>query len=441
MPAAPDDLWFVPVRRPAPWPRRAIAVALLSATTLLALPSCQTPDPAVSDVTRPARATGGEPVVRVRIVPATPRVELSSRRNLVVTPADAATPRRILTSPVTVRPGDEGLLVTGADGRGQRWTTRAVSLAALDDAPIRCRGVAYRGRIVAHQSQPALQARLDVINHIAIESYLPGVLDRELFRHWHPNAFQAQAIAARSYAMHTMHRRRQRHFDVESTTADQAYGGMTANPNANDAVRATEGQVLTYDGHVLPAYYSSCCGGIGQDAAAAFPTGLDVPPLRGRKHGHWCRKSPYFRWGPVTRNKAAFERRLRAWGQARRHAVRSLGSIVSIRVVKRNAVGRASTVAIRDRAGKTFSISAESLRLAANFDGANLPTLQRQQRLPSAQFAASVARDTVRFQEGQGHGHGVGMCQYGSQAQALAGHAPTAILDFYYPGADIAQLY
>ena len=420
--------------------RRGCGGALFAALLLLAMPSCQAPPAPHAVEVRPKGSPARPPTVRVRIVPNSASVELSSRQDLVVKPAGLEAPRRILRSPITLRPTDDGILVTTAR-QGQRWTSHVLQVTATHQSPIRCRGTDYEGALLVHLRESSPRGRLDVVNHLPMEHYLPGVLDRELYRHWHPSAFRAQAIAARSYALHTMETRRRRHYDVESTTADQAYGGMTSNAKALKAVAATRGQILTYAGQVLPAYYSSACGGIGQDAAAAFPRGLDIPPLHGRRHGHWCRKSSYFRWGPVIRDKSHFERRLRAWARDRRHALRTLQTIVSLKVVKRNRAGRAAKVAILDSAGRTFPLSAESMRLAANFETPGLEPLDPKSRLPSAEASISVTASRIRFQGGQGFGHGVGMCQFGSQAQAVAGHDPHTILGYYYPGATIKQAY
>jgi peptidoglycan hydrolase-like amidase len=42
---------------------------------------------------------------------------------------------------------------------------------------------------------------IDAVGEIPIEAYLPGVLAKELYRHWSPAAFEAQAVAARSFAV------------------------------------------------------------------------------------------------------------------------------------------------------------------------------------------------------------------------------------------------
>ena len=43
--------------------------------------------------------------------------------------------------------------------------------------------------------------------------------------------------------------------------------------------------------------------------------------------------------------------------------------------------------------------------------------------------------------DGRGYGHGVGMCQYGAQALAKSGKNHRAILEWYYPGAELTQAY
>jgi SpoIID/LytB domain protein len=47
----------------------------------------------------------------------------------------------------------------------------------------------------------------------------------------------------------------------------------------------------------------------------------------------------------------------------------------------------------------------------------------------------------VRFADGRGWGHGVGLCQWGAQGKALQGHTAEEILSFYYRGARVYQAY
>src|SRR5438128_5349514 len=61
-------------------------------------------------------------------------------------------------------------------------------------------------------------------------------------------------------------------------------------------------------------------------------------------------------------------------------------------------------------------------------------------RLPSLLFDVSPEGGVVVFR-GRGSGHGVGLCQWGARARALAGGTYRDILAHYYPGAEIRRMY
>jgi SpoIID/LytB domain protein len=92
-------------------------------------------------------------------------------------------------------------------------------------------------------------------------------------RSWHPQAYAAQAVAARSYALASLHPGDA--FDLYADTRDQVYGGIAAErAETNAAVGATAGRVLTYGGRVITAYYGSSSGG----RTAAVQDVLHVSP-------------------------------------------------------------------------------------------------------------------------------------------------------------------
>src|SRR5690606_21035761 len=135
------------------------------------------------------------------------------------------------------------------------------------------------------------------------ESYLPGVVAKELYQTWPLPTFQAQAVCARSYALHERGRARAagRLFDVEATTQDQVFAGATDLPVAHSAVESTRGQVITYRGGVLRAYYSSTSGGRAASAADTWPTGPGFEfnqafPLQAAPRQYFDQASPAYRW-------------------------------------------------------------------------------------------------------------------------------------------------
>jgi stage II sporulation protein D len=147
----------------------------------------------------------------------------------------------------------------------------------------------YRGEIIIYN----VNKRLTVINRLPLEDYLLGVVPAEMPSQWNIQAHKAQAIAARSYAVANLGKRRYKGYDLKDTPLDQAYGGASAETHqTNRAVRATRGIVLTHNNKVIPAYYHASSGGRTLLAGAVWAHDLpyiqSVPSHDGgmRKNGH-----------------------------------------------------------------------------------------------------------------------------------------------------------
>ena len=99
------------------------------------------------------------------------------------------------------------------------------------------------GTISLHPRSERPNDSFDVVVHIPIEQYLPGVLAGELFAHWHPSTFAAQAVAARSYATnHHLERMNTTHFDVTDNASSQMFLGEVTLDVAHRAVQETRGR-------------------------------------------------------------------------------------------------------------------------------------------------------------------------------------------------------
>ncbi|MEM1109354.1 MAG: SpoIID/LytB domain-containing protein [Planctomycetota bacterium] len=347
--------------------------------------------------------------------------------------------------PVQVTLRDGAWVLRDKNGKGVRWRLPELLIECDDGEALKLGERRYPRRLVLTPRQvetPGDVALFDVVNHVPLETYLPGVIERELYASWPLETFKAQAVAARSYALWEMTIGRGRHFDLESTTASQVYGGEASNRTALRAVEATRGQVIIYEGRVVPAFFSSSTGGTGQDALVAFPNRIeDIAPLRAREHGAWDKASPTYRWGPIARDRAALSRRIAEWGKRQKHAVAAIGTLQRVEVAARNRVGRPAQYRLTDTSGRRFLIGCEMLRNAGNFTREGELPLEKNQRLLSSHFDVAVSQSQVRFVNGRGHGHGVGMSQWGARAMGEAGHGHAAILGFYYPGARVQGVY
>jgi stage II sporulation protein D len=119
------------------------------------------------------------------------------------------------------------------------------------------KGATYRGNIRFTN----LGGTLRVINVVSYDDYVRGVLPLEMPTSWHSEALKAQAYAARTYA-YTAYKAAQRDYDVTDDQADQCYGGTRVEvPSSNNAVTATAGRVITYQGASIRAYFASSNGG------------------------------------------------------------------------------------------------------------------------------------------------------------------------------------
>jgi stage II sporulation protein D len=170
--------------------------------------------------------------------------------------------------------------------------------------PLLLDGVPYRGAIVVTGSPGALSA----VNHVHIERYLRGVVPSEMPYYWRPAALQAQAVAARSYALSQLDPLKS--FDLYRDTRDQVYGGVRAErPPANLAVGATAGRLLTWGGRPALTYYFSSSG--GQTAAAADGISGAAPlPYLISVADPYDGISPHHRWGPLRFSSRDLARRL-----------------------------------------------------------------------------------------------------------------------------------
>jgi SpoIID/LytB domain protein len=140
--------------------------------------------------------------------------------------------------------------------------------------------------------------KLDQINTLPLDYYLLGVVPSEMPGSWPLEAVKAQAVAARSYAWPRIGG--SGYFDIGASSASQNYKGyLHEYPNSNNAVLQTAGQVITYNGKVVAAYYHSSAGGYTENSEYAFVTGIGNP---GTKVGY-CRGLP-----DVDPNGLAYDR-------------------------------------------------------------------------------------------------------------------------------------
>jgi stage II sporulation protein D len=335
-----------------------------------------------------------------------------------------------LPSGVAVAPGT-GSPATVAD---------QIVVAALDSmARVRVNGRNYRGTLLLLRDRTGLT----VVNRVPMEAYLLGVVSAEMGRRGpeEQQAVRAQAVVSRTYALRNLGRWRAEGFDLYATVFDQVYTGAgSETPEGREAVESTSGQVLTWNGAPIDAFFFSTCGGRTETGVDVF-RGANVPYLQSVADENpsgtaYCSISPRFRWREEWTGDG-LRAVLRRWlpGVLSVDAAR-VDQIRDVRIASRTASGRVGLLNIL--------LGRESL----DVDG---PRVRQVLRTPSGEILRSTAftlelrksggRITRLVAEGGGNGHGVGLCQWGAVGRSRAGHDYQQILAAYYGGAELTRWY
>lgn len=208
----------------------------------------------------------------------------------------------------------------------------------------------YRGTL---RVAPAAGRRLQVVNAVALEDYLRGVVPREMSPSWAGDAaaaLRAQAVAARSYALATL--RTGSDFHVYDDTRSQVYGGVAAeDPRTDRAVAATRRTVLTHGGSVITAYFFSTSGGRTEDVQMAWP-GSAARPYLVSVPDPFDRISPYHVWSDPPRFTAARLGELLRVG----------APVAGVEILSRGASPRVRSVRVTTTDGREVTMSGADVR-------------------------------------------------------------------------------
>lgn len=335
---------------------------------------------------------------------------------------------------------------------------------------------------------------LTAVNRIGVESYLFSVIASEMSASASPALLRAHAVISRSWVLAQIAQRdtpsrtkscrnesqkkdpysRIRWYDREEHTlydvcADdhcQRYQGITRTYGHEHAVReaieATWGEVLTYDGTICDARFSKCCGGVSEafescweevprpylipvrdsgetrelpdltDEAAAerwittYPESYcdtQDPTVLGQVlNGYDRETSDFYRWQVSYTAEELSELVTRRSGI-------DFGTILNLIPVERGASGR--LIRLKIVGTKRAMVIGKELEIRR---------ILSETHLYSSAFV--VRREGNRFiLLGAGWGHGVGLCQIGAAVMGAKGIPYDRILLHYYTGARIEKLY
>ncbi len=287
----------------------------------------------------------------------------------------------------------------------------------------------YRGAIRVYR-QPG--GTVIAVNVLPLEEYVASVVDSEMPAEFSAEARAAQAIVARTYALYQMRAvagtglvdlhastRSQKYLGFQYKTADgRRLAGETEDSRRLTA--ETAGLVCLSRGDLFCTYYSATCGGTtlqGTEMFADAAAPLQSVPCT------WCEAAPLYRWS-LQIARADLQADLARFFKGRGA---TLGKLQTVHEETPIVAGRLPQFDIRGNRGTAHASGAE-LRRAMTDRGVHSPRFHLSDQGPTFMIS------------GQGHGHGVGLCQWGARGLARAGRNRFQILAYYYPGATIARV-
>ncbi|MCL2170760.1 MAG: SpoIID/LytB domain-containing protein [Defluviitaleaceae bacterium] len=357
-----------------------------------------------------------------------------------------------------------GRLYISPRGGGQ-LAINSIRRAWPDNAPPK-----YRGTIEISRHGSGFV----IVNELCFEEYLYGVIPSEMPTAHGLEAAKVQAITARSYAYNQFHANRFHALgaNIDDSIHSQVFNNIPETEISRQAVRATAGQFLAYDGRIVAANFFSTSAGVTANFHDVWKSGYyfdEQSPayLQARRQysgGGLVDKSdegaareffsdtniagfdadfPWFRWNLALTH----DQMTRIINRNLAPPITAIGEFTGMEVVSRGQGGNIREIKIHGTAASALIRTEYSIRrlLAPNLPGEiieinrhNAAPAQNFFMLPSTFFTFTDIDGIITI-HGGGFGHGVGMSQNGVRGMIDRGYNYHQILAHFYPGTMIVQ--
>lgn len=327
-----------------------------------------------------------------------------------------------------------------------------------------------------------------LVNQLPFETYLSAVVPSEMPSSYEPEALKAQAVCARSYAYMQLLRADLAEYGahIDDSTSYQVYNKSAQTENSLKAVKETAGEVLTYQGNTIEAYYFSTSMGYTDTAAvwnveddAGYGYLKAVCLNESEFEGNLSEESQflsyiqkpgsgydgtvkYSRWmaeadfrgktaeinGILKARRSVSEKNiqyLETDGKTEKTSLDGMGEIQKLSVEKRSGSGAILTLRIQYEQGMAMVKTEYNIRKVLGCGVSKITYADHSEggstaMLPSAFCTVSALEDGTYLLFGGGYGHGLGMSQNGANGMAKAGMNYKEILQYFYNDIKIEQM-
>ena len=269
------------------------------------------------------------------------------------------------------------------------------------------------------------------IDEIKIDEYLYGVVSAEMPANYELEALKAQAVAARTYTIYQISNNEGKHGDAnicDDSTCCQAWISKDDrmkkwNEKERDnnwkkiikAVNSTAGQIITYKGEAINAFFHSNSGGKTELASNVWSGGKNFPYLQSVETLGEDGYTQYNSEVVISKNDL-----LEKIKKEYKDIQMNFNEKESIQILEYTESGRVKTV-------KFGNIELAGTKVRSMFN------------LKSTNFSIKIENDNIVFSV-IGYGHGVGMSQTGADSMAKQGKNYEEILKHFYTGIEITTI-
>lgn len=288
-----------------------------------------------------------------------------------------------------------------------------------------CGNPVYQGTIYVRKEKEGFL----IINELNLEDYLKAVVPSEMPASYEMQALMAQAVCARTYAYKQMENQSLKAFgaDVDDSVNFQVYQNLSSQEQTTQAVEATKGQVLTYNGELIEAFYfSTSSGKTSTDEVWGNETVL--PYLKSvactfDSEEVWSEWEVCLPWETI-------QQRTREYFEVE-------AEFLSMEIVRKAQNGAATELRVITEEG-AYSVQQEyEIRKFLSPKGCVINGKDGSQNtggalLPSSCFVFEIVEGEEILLTGKGYGHGVGMSQNGANEMARRGYLYQEILHYFF---------
>ncbi len=330
------------------------------------------------------------------------KIQLESKEPLDIYTSDFQLIHKTNNKKLEVQLKDNNINIYGNNYNMKNFPTNGTFII-YSKSPIKVSSVkrSYRGAI----SFRINNNKLDIINNVDMDSYLKGVLPKEMSPSFPLESLKAQALCSRSFAINNYNKYIKKGYNLDDTTNSQVYRGVDVeDKRTNKAVDETKGELVLYNGKVAETIFGASSGGF--TASAKDVWGSDIPYLVSKEDGFST-----YDWEYKLNSK--------------NFSKLGVDKITGIKTTLDDS-RRVKEVIIETDAGEK------------KLTGNKFRSLLGNTSVKSTLFDIEKNGDDYLIR-GRGYGHGVGMSQYGAVEMAKQGKLYRDIIGFYFPGTIIEK--